>query len=368
MRFLDLIVEQQNHFLDTTARMQTNGNPIVLIGAGCLAQMTCSFMQRQALRIDYVAVNQQYLTPGAVFNDFELVALESLIASGQRYNYIIALQFISDEFIAQLSPHAAEILIYDPSFIGVNTDSFITRDFLQQHEAEWDALYQQLADDKSRETLAAFINQRICARPEYYQAVYDANHYFPTDIVSLSNDEVFVDCGAYNGDSIAAFLSALAARSLSQPHKMYGFEPDSSNYAKLCASTQALGYCHCYNKGVWSSSTTLHFDSGRALSSKISDDESMASIELTTIDEVTAGEKVTFIKMDIEGAELEALKGASATIQRYRPVLAISAYHKPEDLLTLPRYVQTLVPDYRFYLRGHHPLHAFELVLYAIPR
>ena len=368
MRLLDLIVEQQNHFLTTTAQMQDNGNPIVLIGAGCLAQMTYSFMERQSLRIDTVAVNQQYLTAGATFNQFELVALESLIQSGKRYNFIIALQFVSDEFIAQLAPHAAEILIYDPSFIGVNTDAYITYASLQQHEAEWETLYQQLADDKSRETLVAFLNQRICARPDYYQAVYDANHYFPTDIVSLGNNEVFVDCGAYNGDSIAAFLAALSARSLSQPHKIYGFEPDSGNFEKLCASTEALGYCHCFNKGVWSTTTTLHFDSGRALSSKISDDESMASIDLTTIDEVTAGEKVTFIKMDIEGAELEALKGASATIQQHRPLLAISAYHKPEDLLTLPHYLQSLVPDYRFYLRGHHPLHAFELVLYAIPR
>lgn len=367
MRLLNLIVEQQNHFLDTAARMQANGHPIVLIGAGCLAQMTCSFMQRQALRIDHIAVNQQYLTEGATFNTFDLVALESLIQSGQRYNYIIALQYISDEFIAQLSSHAAEILIYDPSFIGVNTDSFITRQFLQQHETEWDALYQLLADDKSRETLVAFLNQRICAEPKYYQAVYDPAHYFPADIIALSNDEVFVDCGAYNGDSIAAFLAALAARSLAQPHKIYGFEPDGGNFAKLCESTQSLDYCHCYNQGVWSSTTTLHFDSGRALSSKISDDDSMESIALTTIDEVTAGEKVTFIKMDIEGAELEALKGASATIQRHRPVLAISAYHKPEDLLTLPGYLHSLVSDYRFYLRGHHPLHAFELVLYAIP-
>ncbi|MGD8203170.1 FkbM family methyltransferase [Pantoea sp. FN0305] len=366
MRFLDLIVEQRNHFLTTTTRMQTNGHPIVLIGAGCLAQMTCSFMQREALRIDHIAVNQQYLTAGATFNEFELEALEHFIQSGQPCNYIIALQFVSDEFIAQLSSHAAEILIYDPSFIGVNTDSFITREYCQQHESEFDALYQQLADDKSRQTLVAFLNQRICAEPKYYQTVFDPDHYFPTDIISLGSDEVFVDCGAYNGDSIAAFLAAIEKRSLPQPHKIYGFEPDSGNFAKLSAATASLGYCHCYNKGVWSSTTTLHFDSGRALSSKISDDESMASIDLITIDEVTAGEKVTFIKMDIEGAELEALKGASSSIQSHRPVLAISAYHKPEDLLTLPHYIQSLVPEYRFYLRAHHSLHAFELVLYAI--
>ena len=78
--------------------------------------------------------------------------------------------------------------------------------------------------------------------------------------------------------------------------------------------------------------------------------------------------KISMIKMDVEGAELKALQGAAGTIRAWHPLLAISLYHKPEDLLTIPQYIQSLSADYHFYLRGHHPELAFELVLYAVPK
>lgn len=87
-------------------------------------------------------------------------------------------------------------------------------------------------------------------------------------------------------------------------------------------------------------------------------------IEVDTIDNIVE-EKVTFIKMDVEGAELEALQGASKTIIKNKPTLAICVYHKREDLITIPQYIKELVPEYKLYLRGHF-IYASELVLYAV--
>lgn len=87
---------------------------------------------------------------------------------------------------------------------------------------------------------------------------------------------------------------------------------------------------------------------------------------MDSVDNVLQGNKATFIKMDIEGAELKALEGAADTIRRWKPLLAISLYHKPEDLLTIPQYIRSLNAEYTFYLRGHHPELAIELVLYAV--
>ena len=86
---------------------------------------------------------------------------------------------------------------------------------------------------------------------------------------------------------------------------------------------------------------------------------------MDSIDNITAGDKVSFIKMDIEGAELDALKGAEQTIKKVHPKLAISAYHKFEDLLEIPQFIQVIDSSYKFYLRRHsHLVH--ELVLYAL--
>ena len=76
-------------------------------------------------------------------------------------------------------------------------------------------------------------------------------------------------------------------------------------------------------------------------------------------------EKVSFIKMDIEGAELPALNGAEKIIQRHKPKLAVCVYHKREDLITIPQYIKSIVPEYKFYLRVHFP-YASELVLYGV--
>lgn len=81
---------------------------------------------------------------------------------------------------------------------------------------------------------------------------------------------------------------------------------------------------------------------------------------------VKRNEKVTFIKMDIEGAELETLKGASRLIAEQKPKLAVCVYHKPEDIFTIPEYLRTLNPDYKFYLR-YYTFAEWDTVLYAIP-
>ncbi|MBK4726996.1 FkbM family methyltransferase [Pantoea agglomerans] len=367
MSFLDLIVEENNHFLLTIKKMQNNGYPLVLIGAGCLAQMTWDFLKGQQVKIDYVAINQAWLSAGDNFNGWELTALEQLASEGKPVNYIYAIQYVPEELTTLLANTSAESLIFDPSFIGVNTTEIITLAFCQQHEAAFEALYQSLGDERSKQTLIAFINQRICAQTKYYKNVFEPVHYFPADIINLKDNEVFVDCGAYNGDSIAAFHSALLSQGAGLPKKIFAFEPDSANFAALQQNTQDTGYCVCLQEGVWSSESTLRFSSGKALSSKVSEDEGDEIIHLTTIDKVVVNEKVTFIKMDVEGAELDALKGAKKTIATQKPTLAISAYHKPDDLLALSLFIKEIEADYRFYLRAHHPLHAFELVLYALP-
>lgn len=70
--------------------------------------------------------------------------------------------------------------------------------------------------------------------------------------------------------------------------------------------------------------------------------------------------------MDIEGAELKALEGATECISKYSPQLAISVYHKPEDIIEIPMFIKSLNPKYRFWLR-HYSLSWFDTVLYAVP-
>ena len=119
-----------------------------------------------------------------------------------------------------------------------------------------------------------------------------------------------------------------------------------------------------FEKGLYDSITTLPFcDGNEVLSGKIGDDDANSKIHTIDIDSVING-KVTFIKMDIEGAELNALKGAEKTIIRNKPKLAICIYHKPEDMWQIPRYIDSLVPEYKFYIR-HFGMRYAGTILYC---
>jgi len=183
--------------------------------------------------------------------------------------------------------------------------------------------------------------------------------YFPGDLIELSDDEVFVDCGAYDGDSVRDFCAVSGGRF----RRILAFEPDPENFRRLQSSvndTRIVTRC----SAVGAERATLHMSSSGA-SSSVSDYGDV-EIECTTLDELLADEEPTFIKMDIEGAEIDALRGAAETLRRCRPTLAICVYHAPDHLWRVPLLLNELLPGSRLSLRSHM-LDGFDTVCYCIP-
>ncbi|MDF2530905.1 MAG: hypothetical protein K0Q65_486 [Clostridia bacterium] len=186
--------------------------------------------------------------------------------------------------------------------------------------------------------------------------------YFVEEIFTPSEEEVFIDAGCYHGESALDFINWCHGKY----KKIYAFEPDSQNF-EICRETfqkNQMDHLQLVNAGLWSRNEILNFTNSGGGDSRVNDSGTF-KVNAVSLDEVLNGEKATFIKMDIEGSELEALKGAKQTIQKYRPKLAICLYHKPEDVLDIPLYIKSLVPDYKFYIR-HYTLFQVETVLYAI--
>lgn len=151
--------------------------------------------------------------------------------------------------------------------------------------------------------------------------------------------------------------------------KVYAFEPEVSNY-ELCVRNRENilennDKIEIINKGLWSREAKLGLAGGETKS--FISEHGEKRIDVTSIDSCLNGkdEKVPFIKLDIEGAELEALKGARETIIRDKPDLAICIYHKDEDIVEIPKYILKLNPDYELYIR-HYSWAAWETVLYAV--
>lgn len=190
--------------------------------------------------------------------------------------------------------------------------------------------------------------------------------YFEKDIIRAhSENEVFIDAGCFNLMDTLRFID-----SYPKFKKVYAFEPDVSNYKECIKRKEELyddsAKIEILNKGLWSRVGKLSFDGGQTSASIISE-YGEETIDVTSIDSFLEGKKetVTFIKMDIEGAELEALKGAKDTIMRDKPDLAICIYHKDEDIVEIPKYILELNPDYKLYIR-HYSWAMWETVLYAV--
>jgi FkbM family methyltransferase len=191
----------------------------------------------------------------------------------------------------------------------------------------------------------------------------DHPQYFPPWITP-SDLECFVDCGAYTGDSLAPLLSWNPdfARAVA-------FEADPATFARLREFTRSSGLevrVDCRQLAVSASAGLLRFSANGQSNAALAADGDV-EVRAVPLDSELEGLTPTFIKMDIEGAEMDALLGARETIRRCQPVLAICVYHRQDDLWRIPLFLRELMPDAALFLRAYC-LDAMETVCYAVPR
>ena len=228
-----------------------------------------------------------------------------------------------------------------------------------------------LQDEKSRRIYKQMIKYRCTFfkkdHPEF--SLYD--QYFPKDIIRLSDKEVFVDCGAYTGDTINKFVKFTKGKYT----KIVAFEPDVNNLNKL--KEYRFKNCILINAAVYNKEGEAEFcnNNVQGFSSKLSmtknthiyleKDISKTKVVMKIIDNLDECKNATFIKMDIEGAELNALKGAENIIRKNHPKLAISIYHSNDDMLNIAEWILSLNLNYKLYVRSHMGNHD-DTVLYAV--
>ncbi len=242
--------------------------------------------------------------------------------------------------------------------------------FADAHKDEFSRLASMLEDDESRKVLNAVLEYRKTWDYSVIKSVCTTPQYFPKDIIRkdiirFEDNEVMVDGGAYVGDTIYSFIHEMKKRSGGGGYShIYAWEPDTRNINAIKKNLSGYNNITVIPCAMYRNKAELHFDSGNNAQSKISDSESGSMIKADSIDNLIK-ERVTFIKMDLEGAEIDALMGAENTIKMYKPKLAISIYHKPEHLYSIAFLIKSFVPEYRLYIR-HHTDEMFDTVLYAV--
>lgn len=245
-----------------------------------------------------------------------------------------------------------QLLFSEPSYVSL----------LRNNAAVIDELFRLLSDDTSKYVLENILKYRLCLDKSLLQEVYEPNIYFGNDVVSSFSGKTFVDCGAFDGDTLFRFHK----KPLFNCDVYYAIEPSCQNYAGLVEliDTHDIAYAKHLNIGVWDRKEELVFSEKGLAGDSISDNGNMR-VCVDSIDNIVNIENVGFIKLDVEGSEEKALIGAQKTIGTSQPILAFSVYHKLEDLWSLPLFVKRMFPWYKLYLR-HHSLYGDDTVCYAI--
>lgn len=194
--------------------------------------------------------------------------------------------------------------------------------------------------------------------PVPYLCGLTGTQYF--DVFEKSENEIFIDGGAYNGLTARNFINWAGG----EYKKIYLFEPLVEMRDVIEKNLQGIDNVVYFDRGLWDREEELHFFADGTSSTIIGDGGT--TIKTIALDSAVSPEdKVTFIKLDIEGAELKALQGAANLIKRDRPRMAVCIYHKLTDVIDLADYILSLVPDYRFYIR-HYTSTIYETILYAV--
>jgi len=236
--------------------------------------------------------------------------------------------------------------------------------FLLENINRIEKLYNSLQDVQSKNTLEYFIKGRLSGDLKYFADVCVPTQYYPRDLINFNDNEVFVELGSYDGETLKEFLELVDRKYKA----CYCFEPDTTSLGKLyeIQKLESSDKIHIIPKAAYDKKTSLSFAISEGTGTSCVSDSSMktVTIEADSVDNCI-NEKISFIKMDIEGSELKALKGAEQHLKNDRPKLAICVYHNPSDFIDIFEYLNELNLGYKFYLR-HHNCSATETVLYAL--
>jgi FkbM family methyltransferase len=365
-------VEDREHS-ELAGLLQTNNNQCVLFGAGSLGQRALAELKASGIHPLAISDNNRKLWGTQIEGTPLLSPAEAAARYGKQAVFFITIRnerhWYRETFEQLTGLGCAAISSAAP--LGWRFPDKLLPFLLYD-------LPHKLYTQAEQVLLAAQLWQDAASRAEYLvqirlRALGDAlglaqptqESYFLDGIFDVRPGDIVLDCGAFNGDTIQSILAR-------QPKvgRLEAVEADSNSFAKLQSYVATLEAglqqrIHLHQCAIGSHRGTVRFEDTGTVGSKVSETGG-AVVDLVPIDELCATQPVSMIKMDIEGAEYDALMGARKVIQHDHPILAICVYHVQQDLWRVPLFIRALFPEYRMYLRTYCG-DGLQTVAYAVP-
>lgn len=345
---LDFMKEKESSW----EKIKKSALPVVIYGMGNGADKVIDEFQRLGIEIKGVTASDSFVR-GQTFRGFKVKKLSEF--DGE---FIIAVAFASS--IPEVMNHIyflSEKYNVIVPVVPVFGSEIFNRDFIEMHSSEIEKAY-DIIEDESKPVFAGCVDFMFGGNLNILKEITtDKNEIF-NGIFKLSENEDYLDLGAYKGDTIDELLHYTNGKY----NSITALEPDEKTFRKLCIHNENLKYCENFNKAIYSEAGEICFDSAAGRQSSISDKGK--TVETVSIDELN--KPFSYIKMDVEGAEYEAILGGRETLGKYKPKLNIALYHRSEDIFRLLLLIKSLNPEYKIYIRRHPYIPCWDMNLYCI--
>ena len=345
--------------------------PVYLYGMGDGAEKIHRAMEQFGIPLAGVFASDEYVR-GHSFLGFQVRKL-SQVEETEKDGFVILLAFgaFLPDLTEKIKGIAEKHRLYAPD-TPVAGENLFTLAFLNQNRESFRRVYSLLADEKSRQVLKNVVAFKLTGEIHYlFDCETSPREVYDSLIPLKGRKDVLVDLGGYDGDTVRSWIT----ESEGQYDRILTLEPDAKNFKKMQKKLQGwdLSRVTCVNAAAHSQRGKLVFALRGGRNSALLGTGGLSvrktfEVDAMSVDDLLQGQNAGLIKMDVEGNEAEAMKGAKKTIERTHPPLMISAYHRSEDLFALPLLTQQLAGGgYRFYLRHHPYIPAWETNYYALP-
>ena len=354
---------------DIWTYLQNTDKKIVMYGMGNGADKILSICERYGIEVcDFFASDG--FVRGHLFHGKRVLSYSEACEKYGKENMIVLLSFASSlpEVLSNIYKIADECELYAPD-VPVCGENLFNYGFFEKSASKIERVRELLCDEESKRVYNSVIDFKLSGNVKLLRNT----HCDFSEVYSLLGAEGFekiADLGAYNGDTLRE-ISPFAPNLESA----IAFEPDRRNHKKLSdyAEGEERFKITPVKAAAWSNKDVLLFDgSGNRNSTLISAGIEVnrppktVEVKAESLDNILGGDRVDYIKFDVEGAEKEAILGSLETIEKYRPALMISLYHRSEDVFDLPLMIHERFPDYKFYVRRREYIPAWDMVLVAV--
>ncbi len=343
---------------DAWQRLKNSEHPVCIYGTGNACEKILGIFEKMNIKCAGIFASDDFVRD-RYFKGFKVQSLSSIEKAYGKITVCCAFGSSLPNVMKNISDIAEKHTIVFPD-LPIAGDEFISKAGLRKHAAAAKSVYDRLADVQSEKVFEAVLKSRLYGDITLLDDAFTDPDSDFLQLIKPKPGEVYADLGAYNGDTAQKYIDMVNGGH----GRIFLFEPDKRSFRKCVKRLIGYDNISFINACAWDSDTQVRFSQASGRQSAVSENGGLCAAK--KLDSALNGEKCDIIKTDVEGAEMCALAGAEKAIRKYRPRLAVSAYHRPYDIIYLSLYILTLREDYSIYLRQPPYYPAWDTMIYAI--